>query len=358
MHAFSHGGLENGIVNIINGSPPEIEHELCLLTAAGEFIHRLHRPTRHYELHKKPGNSAKTILQLRQVIKKSGADIVHTRNWGAFDGVLAACLCPGIAILHGEHGRDMSDPQGLNRRRNLLRRAFARRIRTFTTVSEDLAEWLSGQVRIPKSKIALIPNGVDTGLYHPHRDLALRHALGIRGDDFVVGTIGRLDPVKNHAGLIRAFRAFAEDCPAARLMIVGDGPERERLEGLIQKLNFSSRPVLTGYQSEIHRFYGVFDVFVLNSFAEGMSNTLLEAMASGLPVLCTSVGANPEIVADRVRGRLIPAGDDAVLTAALRDCHDSPELRKAHGCAAESFIRENFSLAAMVRTYADLYLNV
>ena len=357
LHAFSHGGLENGIVNIINGSPPELTHELCLLTTAGEFISRLNRTVRCYELHKQPGNSISTILQLRRIIRESGANIVHTRNWGAFDGVLAASVCPGIKLLHGEHGRDITDPQGSNRRRNVLRRCFSPRIQKFTTVSEDLARWLSQDVQISKNKIVLIRNGVDTARFYPHRDPQLRKELSIADDAFVIGTIGRLDPVKNHAGLIQAFASLAKENQTARLIIVGDGPERQNLESLIQALGVGQSVILAGYRSDIQRFYGLFDVFVLNSFAEGMSNTLLEAMSSGLPVIATSAGANPELITDGRHGCLIPiAQEDALVNALLRYI-DSPAYRLVHGHAARDFVMQNHSLSAMIQSYINLYLS-
>jgi sugar transferase (PEP-CTERM/EpsH1 system associated) len=356
LHAFSHGGLENGIVNIINGSPIELEHELCLLTRGGEFLNRLNRPVKFYELNKQPGNSFKALVQLRRIIRQSRADIVHTRNWGAFDGVIAACLCPGVTVFHGEHGRDMGDPQGLNRRRNLLRRLFSPRIRKFTTVSEDLANWLSGEIGISKEKVVLIRNGVDTERYHPHRDLELRKELGIGQDEFVIGTIGRLDPVKNHAGLLSAYATVAKKGRGIRLVIVGDGPEKKNLENAIRTLD-AVTPILTGYRSDIERFYGLFDVFVLNSFAEGMSNTLLEAMSCALPVICTEAGANPELVGDGDRGRLVPAANSEALVAALQEYIGFPERRTAHGRAAHEFIKKNYSLSAMVKNYIDLYLS-
>jgi len=358
LHAFSHGGLENGIVNIINGSPPDIEHELCLLTTAGEFVSRLHKPVRYYELRKRRGNSLGTILQLRRIILHSRADIVHTRNWGAFDGVIAALFCPGVKLLHGEHGRDMADPLGLNRRRNLLRRLFSPRVRKFTTVSEDLAAWLSGKVGIRRDKILLIRNGVDTEQYHPHRDSGLRGELGIDEGDFVVGTLGRLDPVKNHAGLIKAFATLSKGIRAALLVIVGDGPEKANLENLIRTLGISPSPILTGYRSDVARFYGLFDVFVLNSFAEGMSNTLLEAMSSGLPVICTPVGANVELIKDPDRGRFVPVGDEARLAEALREFAHSPDLRTGTGLNAREYVEKFHSLSEMIRQYSELYLNI
>lgn len=358
VHAFSHGGLENGVVNIINGSLSGLEHELCLLTTAGEFLERLHKPIRYYELHKKRGSGLAIIARLRQVIRQSNADIVHTRNWAAFDAVIAACLCPGVTVVHGEHGRDMTDPDGSILRRNVCRRLFSPRIKKYIAVSADLEFWLSKKVRIPNNKIVLIPNGVDTERFRPHRDPLLRKELGIAENAFVVGTIGRLDPVKNHAGLIRSFTELARTSRNVRLVIVGDGPEKVTLKALIRSLGVDSLVVIPGYRSDTERFYNIFDVFVLNSFAEGMSNTILEAMSSGLPVICTRLNSNTELVQDGVTGCLLPAGGERELAEALSMYKNSPELHDNAGLNAREVILKSFSVSRMLNQYMDLYMSL
>ncbi len=355
LHSFSHGGLENGIVNIINGSPPDIAHELCILTTAGEFLPRIRKPVRCYELHKQSGNSIGIILRVSRIIGRSGADIVHTRNWGAFDGVLAACFHPRIIVFHGEHGRDICDPHGLSYRRNLLRRLLAFRISKFTTVSSDLAGWLTNSVRIPSRKVILLPNGVDAERFRPHRDQALRSELGIGAQDFVIGTIGRLDPIKNHTGLIRAFAMASSRMPDARLVIVGEGPERSRLQSLIEELNCFPSPILAGYRPDVERFYGIFNLFVLNSIAEGMSNTLLEAMASGLPIVCTSVGGATDLIVDGKQGILIPTAAHEDLGRAMCAYHSDPQLCFSHGEENRRVIEKQYSLISMIDRYCQIY---
>src|SRR5262245_33474267 len=158
LHAFSAGGLENGVVNIINRSPEHLVHELCFLTRSGEFIKRLSRPVIYHELNKGQGNSVGVIFKLAELFKKRRIDVIHTRNWGAFDAVLAACLTPRPALLHGEHGRDIADPAGLVYRRNVARRALAFRAKKFVAVSSDLYDWLKKTVGIPERKLTFIPN--------------------------------------------------------------------------------------------------------------------------------------------------------------------------------------------------------
>src|SRR5262249_25330564 len=141
-----------------------------------------------------------------------------------------ACLTLKPAVVHGEHGRDISDPNGTIYRRNLARRFFAFRTKKYVAVSNDLFRWLKHTVRIPEEKLTLIPNGVDTNRFFPGRDLELRADLGIGEDEFVVGTIGRLDPIKNYEGLINAISRFNYASRGVRLVIVGDGPERQKIE--------------------------------------------------------------------------------------------------------------------------------
>jgi sugar transferase (PEP-CTERM/EpsH1 system associated) len=355
LHSFSAGGLENGIANIINNSPEHLEHELCLISHAGDFIQRLTRPIVYHELHKAPGNNAKIILQLRSLYRKRRIDVVHTRNWAAFDGVIAACLTPRVVLIHAEHGRDMADPNGSIRRRNMLRRLLAFRASRFITVSQNLYDWLHHCVGISESKLLFIPNGVDTDLFHPNRDEHLRRELGIAESEFVVGTISRLDPIKNHEGIIDAVRILNRDGMNVRLIMVGDGPNRRSLEEKLADWNSGPRPVLMGYRSDANRMYGLFDTFVLNSHAEGMSNTLLEAMSCALPVVCTPVGGNIELVADGKTGQYASVADSGDLACKIKGYQLDPALRHSHGIAARAFILEHHSLDKMVSRYISLY---
>jgi sugar transferase (PEP-CTERM/EpsH1 system associated) len=358
LHAFSAGGLENGIVNIINGSPEHLVHELCLLSRSGEFIDRLKRPVVVHEMKKGSGNGFQIILQLRDLFRSRSVDVIHTRNWAAFDGVLAACLTPKPVLIHGEHGRDISDPHGQVYRRNLARRLLAFRARKFVAVSKDLYRWLKQTVHIPSNKLTFIPNGVDTDRFSPGRDVELRRELGIDENEFVVGTVGRLDPVKNHRGLIHAVQLLQGNGYPVRLVVVGDGPLRHQVEDFMQTGSLDPNALLLGYRPDVERFYRTFDVFVLNSFAEGMSNTLLEAMSSGLPIISTAVGGNVELLTDQQTGVLVEAGEDRALAAAIQNYVSLPAKGRMHGEAARQLAVQNFSIRYMIRQYTDLYESV
>lgn len=357
LHAFSHGGLENGIVNIINRSPDHLIHELCFLYRGGEFLQRLGRPVPYYELNKKPGNDLRLLFRLHELFRQRNIDVIHTRNWAGFDGVFAACLTPRTTVIHSEHGRDIADPEGTNRRRNLARRAMAFRASKFIAVSKDLYRWLKITVRVPERKLECIPNGVDTDRFHPGQNIQLRREWSIADDEFVIGAVGRLDPIKNHEGLLAAVRSLQSRGQKVRLVIAGDGPERGKIEKLLSSSG-APRPILLGARADVDALYRAFDLFVLNSFGEGMSNTLLEAMASGLPTVCTAVGGNLELVTNGKHGILVRPGDDLALADAISGYVSSPEMRVAHGQQARYFVTEHFSLEQMIHRYVALYESV
>lgn len=358
LHAFSAGGLENGVVNIINRSPDRFIHELCLLSKSGEFIERLTHPVVVHEMNKKTGNSLDIVFRLRQLFRTLDVDIIHTRNWAAFDGVVAACLTSKPALIHGEHGRDVSDPRGEVFRRNIARRLLSFRASKYVAVSKDLYTWLTNTVRIPTNKLAFIPNGVDTERFSPGRDLRFRKELGIGDEEFVVGAVGRLDPVKDHQGLIRSVQLLQQSGRPVRLIIAGDGPLRAEIDSQLRVAQLAPDAIMLGYRPDVERLYRLFDAFVLNSVAEGMSNTLLEAMASALPIVCTAVGGNVELITDKVHGLVVLPGDRQALTAALMHLIESPRARNSLAANARSFVLEHFSVGRMIEQYTHLYNSV
>jgi sugar transferase (PEP-CTERM/EpsH1 system associated) len=355
IHSFNAGGLENGLVNIINGSPDHLVHELCILSEGVDFAKRLHQPVTCRQLYRRDGNDPRLIRRICEVVWQAKPHILHSRNWAAFDGVLASFFCPRVTVLHGEHGREIEDPHGRIRRRNLAMKLSSPRVKKFIAVSRDLHRWLSNRVRIPERKLILIPNGVDTNRFQPSRSPWLKQQLGIAAGEFVVGCVGRLDSIKNHEGLVRAVHLLNLQGAKVRLVIVGDGPNRSKLEVALKETNLIPTPILAGNQLQVDSYYGLFDVFVQNSFAEGMSNTLLEAMAAGLPVICTATGGNIELITHDVNGTYVQVGDDRSLAERIKHYKVSQPLRRCHGARARASVIQNFSLQVMVSRYVDLY---
>jgi glycosyltransferase involved in cell wall biosynthesis len=220
-------------------------------------------------------------------------------------------------------------------------------------MSQDIAQWLQMQVGVEADKIRQIYSGVDVERFAPSSGVVGEGAGN--GSILTIGTVGRLDPVKDHASLLQAVRKLLCRVPGLRLTIVGDGPLRASLEALTAALGLGGRVTFTGARGDTPELMRSFDVFVLPSVNEGISNTILEAMATGLPVVARRVGGNPELIVDGVTGRLYDPAAPGALERALLPYLTDPALRRAHGNAGRDRVVQNFSLDEMVSGYAALY---
>lgn len=353
LHSFGTGGLEKGIATLVRNSFPEFEHVIVCMSTSGESERLLPPNTRIIELHKPAGNSLPFLLKLTLTLKALQPDIVHTRNWGGMDGIVAARLTGCRTIIHGEHGWEMPDPQGQNPRRVLVRRILSLCVREYTCVSKQIKTWLEETVRIEKP-ITQIYNGVDTELYSPNSpNEDICKELSIPSDAFVIGWVGRLDPIKDHPTLFRAFELVRQKALNTLLLIIGDGPDRSQLQKEAPEgVSF------LGNRPDVPELLRMFDVFVLPSKNEGISNTILEAMATAIPVVATKVGGNPELVEDAFTGVLVKAGDFESMASALLNYYENPALRARHGKAGRARVMKHFSITQMVQSYESVYRRV
>lgn len=366
IYRLAIGGLENGLVNLVNGLPATAwQHTIVSLTDIDrDFAHRIRADNVELvALHKKPGHALGVYSRLWRLLRELQPSIVHTRNLAALEMAPVAWAAGVPVRVHGEHGRDAMDPDGTNRRRQRIRRLYRRFVTHYVALSPELKTYLSGTIRVPEHQIDQIYNGVDTSRFAPR---AMRTA--IEGCPFtdpafrIIGTVGRLDPVKDQANLARAFAAVVDRNPVfrdrLRLVIVGDGPERARVEAILREAGVRDLAWFAGERHDIPEILGGFDLFVLPSFGEGVSNTVLEAMAMGLPVVATLVGANPELVADGITGRLVAPSDSEALGQAIASYAGDPKPGRAHGRAGRQRVELRFSLDRMIDRYHLLYLSL
>lgn len=368
MHRFDYGGLENGLVNIINTMDRSAcRHAVIALTEATAFAERITNPTTTvHSLHKQPGKDPRAYLRLWSLLRQLRPAVLHTRNIGTLDCVAIGRLAGIRACVHGEHGWDIHDPDGTNRRYRRLRKLLNPLVTRFITVSHDLAEWLTGTVGIHGYKVTTIRNGVDTERFRPGNPEEKRRGLpeGFAGPQCViVGTVTRFQDIKDPLNLVRAFiianKQFIEkdnqnDSPL-RLVMLGDGALKSAADALLNEAGQADQAWLPGMRDDVADLMRTFDIFALSSRREGISNTLLEALASGLPVVATLTGGNPELVDDGVTGALVAPETPCELAAALLRYARDPQLRSAHGKAARARAERDFSLAAMVASYRDIY---
>ena len=369
VHVIYHlavGGLENGLVNLINSLPRErFRHAIICLTDYTDFRNRIQDPDiRVFVLHKRPGKDLRIYPELWQLFRELKPDIVHTRNLSTLEAQFPAWLAGVSHRVHGEHGRDIGDLDGSRKKYQLLRRFFSPIIQRYIVLSFDLDRYLQEQVGIPGSKITHICNGVDTSKFKSTD----QQKQGVLPDNFsgadtiVIGTVGRMEDVKDQINLANAFihlvKAQPDSSKNLRLVMIGDGVLRQQALSLLEMAGLSDIVWLPGERDNVPELLGAMDVFVLPSLAEGISNTILEAMATGLPVVATDVGGNSELVVEGETGLLVPRSDPDALATAIRCYVETPGLRRRHGENARKLCEAEFSIATMVNNYQALYENL
>lgn len=363
VHRFGIGGLENGVVNLVNRLPAErFRHAVVAMTEVTDFRRRVQRDdVTFHALHKPAGQGLRVAPQFVRLLRELRPAVVHTRNLGPLEMSLPAAWAGVPVRIHGEHGWDTHDPDGSSLKCRLVRRAFRPFVHRYVALSRDIERYLVERVGVPLERIRQVYNGVDTERFRPGR--ARRADLpGLPFVDdhlWLVGCVGRLQPIKDQTLLARAFVRALQIDPSARarmrLVVIGGGALGPQIEAILRDGGAAELAWLAGDRDDVPELLHALDVFVLPSRAEGVSNTLLEAMASGLPVVATAVGGNVELLEDGVTGRLVPSGEVETLARALLADWRDPAAARARGAAARQAAQRRFSLEAMVTAYADLY---
>ncbi len=369
LHVIHHlvtGGMENGLVNLIDGLPAdEFRHAIACIEDSSEFRQRLRRQdVEVIAMRRSHVGVWRMRRNLFRLCRRLGPTIVHTRNLSGLDALVPARLAGVRHCVHSEHGWDVGDLVGAKRRPAWLRKVHAPFVSRYITVSRHLERYLIERVGIVPSRITQIYNGVDVDRFAPARTKPTELLPPtLRGDDlFVVGTVGRVQAVKDQQTLVQAFAEMIRMRPAlrrrARIALVGNGPLLGQLRDEAAALGIAEISWLPGARTDVPDLLRLFDVFVLPSLNEGISNTILEAMASGLPILATEVGGNIEIVEAEQSGRLFAPGDVPGLAALLTAYADDPALRASHASAARSNAVRLFSLPTMIDRYRAVYASL
>lgn len=305
---------------------------------------------------RQPGLDLNVAARLARLFRQLKPDLVHAHQctpW--FYAALSRLAWRAPRLLLEEHGRFWPEPDK-PLRRLVNRAAIAPLTHRFVAVSEDIRRRLVRYEGLRADRIEVIYNGVTpaTALTANERR-ALRASLGLADDDFVVGTVGRLDPIKNLPMLIEALRQAQLRVPSLRGLIVGDGPEREALQAAIAGAGLRSRVVTTGHRDDARRLTQCMDLFVLASLSEGTSMALLEALAGGVAVAVTAVGGNPEVVDAGVSGWVVPSQDAGALAEAIAEAATRPDVAAQRAAAARRAFSARFSFDAMLDGYRRLY---
>jgi glycosyltransferase involved in cell wall biosynthesis len=295
-------------------------------------------------------------LKLAALLRREKTQILHLHNSTAFFyGVIAGKMARVPVIVYTEHARDVIP----NMKVRVADRILSSFVDQVVVVAEFLKENLIQREWFNSSKIMTIYNGIDEGIFKKRSEARdLRQKLRISPDTPAIGIIGRLDPIKNHRCLIRAMKRVVECFPGSVLLIAGDGPFRDELNLYVKRLKLGRNVFFLGTRSDVPDLLTIMDVFVLCSFSEGMPMTLLEAMATGKPIVATSIGGIPEVIEDGENGLLVESDDHESLAGAIVDLLGNHDKAKRIGSAARLSYENNFTLDSMVNKYEQVYTSL
>jgi sugar transferase (PEP-CTERM/EpsH1 system associated) len=362
IYAFRDGGMERGVLNIVNyGDRDRFHHVILCLTQAGSFASQLTSPACEViELHKREGNDLRLPGRIAAAARRHHVDILHARGWPTLvETVLAARLAGVRATIYGFHGKTIEEIQGLGPLRRWVQKGVIRCYQRVVTLNCGMRADLAVECSLPEDRIQIIANGVDVDIFRPREDrCTLRAAFGLPVDRFIIGNVARLDPVKNHEVILRALHRLRAHQPTPFFLLIGEGHYRSALEREVERLGLSADVRLFGYSERIPELLNCLDLYIQSSFYEGFSNTVIEAMACGMPVLATDVGGTTDLFAAGQHGFFFHPEDDQTLAALIIHLQQDGALRRAMADRARRHVVEHFSVDTMVRSYEAMYLEL
>ena len=350
------GGTEQVIRQLIMGMKPNgVESEiLCIdghIGPIGEALQQSGVPV--HKLARKQGFDWSLIAAIRKRLGERRFDVVHCHQYTPWLYGRLAALGTRARVVFTEHGRFY--PDRYRYKAMFINPVMAMFTPAVVAISKATKDALVRHEFIPRGKIQVIYNGISPLKRNHLEATKVRDSLGIPKDAFVAGTVSRLDPVKNQSMMLRAFKAFSEKYPDSYLLMVGDGPDKERLISLANEYEISERTVFTGFINNPVNYLSAMDVFLLSSHTEGTSMTLLEAMSLEIPSVATQVGGNPEIIEDGVTGLLTEPDKAQPFAVALETLYQDAAIRNRMGSAAQQRFSDRFSANAMVCEYRTIY---
>ena len=367
VYSLEIGGLEKCVIDLVNGVDRKSYNPMiCCLSTTGPYAEKiLDDSVEIFEMNKKSGNDLLLPFRLALLFRRKKVDIVHSGNWVTMvEAFLGAKLAQVPTIIHMEQGMELNDLENLSGFQNCARRVCKRLssfgIKKIVTVSDDLKNYLHGTTRIKKDKIEVIYNSVDVRSYSKGNTdrKTVRAQLGLSDRNIMIGSVGRLVGVKNYSSLIESMIQVTKADHEVKLFIIGDGPLREELESQIDISGLNQSVALMGERNDIPDLLGAMDIYVLPSIFEGISISILEAMAAKLPVVATRVGGNPEIIVKGKTGFLVESRNSGELALRLIELAKDQGKRSDFSKAAFRRVKEVFNNEIMVSEYSELYSGI
>ena len=355
VHSLQRGGSERLACDLARSlDPTAVQSSVCAIDVTGPMADELARAgVPFHVMGREPRLDWRLLPRLHRLFRTTGVDVVQTHHLTQLIYAAIAARLVGASVVHVEHEYFSL----ASRRRKQLLRVLGLLCHRVVAVGEEIGLFLSQHVGLPASRIVVITNGVDLKRYSPIPRLP-RSALALPLTGPLIGHVGRLDPLKDQASLVQAFRMVIDEHPDAHLVLVGEGPVRCQLEQLAAALGIRDRVLLLGSRGDVADLLPHFQVFAMASLAEGLPLSVLEAMASARPVVATGVGDIPGVVQDGITGLLVPARRPQALAAALAGLLAAPERAQALGRAGRVTVELRFAFSSTVQQYQALYESV
>jgi sugar transferase (PEP-CTERM/EpsH1 system associated) len=362
IYAFNEGGMERGIINLINyGNHQRFRHVIICLTEGGAFSELIRSSDfRLVELHKRNGNDWHLPWAIANVARQYAIDLLHARGWPTLlETAIGARLARVPATIYGFHGKTFDDLAGASLRRRWIQRMIIKTYDRILTLTPRMRDEVAFEFGVSRQSIDLVPNGVDIKIFSPSEDqIKLRAAFGIPRGRFVIGNVGRLDPVKNQQTILRALKQLKTCEATPYFLLVGDGPERQRLQNEVRQLGLDRDVQFFGYTDHIADLMNCMDIYVQSSFYEGFSNTILEAMACGVPVLATNVGGTSDLFESGREGFFFEPKDHDSLASLITRLLTDQILLQEMGRRARKRTIDVFAVEKTVALYESIYMKL
>lgn len=351
------GGAERLVYDMVRypafaGNPPVV----CCLNEIGELGEKLlQEGYQVHSLNRREGLDYSVVSRISEIIRQNRITVVHAHQYSPlFYAVPAALFAGRVKLVYTEHGRFF--PERSSWKRTLFNPLLAMGVDHLVSISKATAQAMATYDNLPLHRIKVIHNGIDCSVMNPAIDKrSKRQELGLSGTCRVIGTAARLNSIKNIQMMLRVFKLVLQQVPDTCLVIAGQGEEEERLKTMASELGISDQVKFIGLRFDLPEVYLFFDVFLLTSFSEGISVTLLESMASGVPSVVTDVGGNREVVVEGETGYLVPVDDVESMAKTVCGLLMDRDLSAKLALAAQQRVVDCFSVQGMMDSYCTLY---
>jgi glycosyltransferase involved in cell wall biosynthesis len=358
------GGTEKIVVDVANGlSREDFASSILCMDYQGRRVDEVREDVPIYLMGRRPGLCARNLKLFNKAIKGIRPDIVHFRNFTTYLwGCLVSRIQRNVRIVYSDHGNIAVDVRADDWGKLLARRLLKYVTDQYMTNSMNFQELLTRCLHVDPTAIVVIPNGIDTDKYFPmtlDRKRLMRTRWGYSNDEYVIGIVASLRPVKNVGLLIGAMHEIIEQIPHACLAVVGEGELEGELRTLVVALGLTDKVRFLGRMDEVNELLNVFDVFVLPSaYGEGMPNAVLEAMAAKVPVVASAIQGNVEVLDHGRRGVLFKSNHQASLVESLVRVARNRELCREIVQQGYEYITTTLTLPQMIQRYEAFYHQV